>query len=186
MIAIHRFGARRLCSALFIVLCGASQANAQGIFELFDGGGFRRAAPAARRRPATPKPKRTDAAKRGGQAAPAAAGQPAPQAVGEAPPPPYEPQMTRLAEILGGLSYLRDICGDRDGDEWRNKMSALLNADAPTGARRQRLTASFNRGFRSYELTYRGCTPNARLVISRYLDEAAQLSHEISYRYGNP
>jgi len=94
--------------------------------------------------------------------------------------------MTRLTEILGALSFLRDLCGDGDGEEWRGKMSTLLNAEAPSGARRQKLTAAFNRGFRGYELTYRACTPNARLVISRYLDEASRLSREIAYRYGNP
>ena len=168
-------------------LSGVPHAGAQGIFELFgdDSPRWRRAAPAARPRPAAPRAKKPDAA-RSGPAEPGAPGQPAQQASGEAPPAPYDPQMSRLAEILGALSYLRDVCGGKDGDDWRNKMAALLNADAPSGARRQKLTASFNRGFRGYELTYRACTPNARLAITRYLDEAAQLSHEISYRYGNP
>ena len=48
------------------------------------------------------------------------------------------------------------------------------------------LTAAFNRGFRGYETTYRACTPNARLVIARYLDEAESLSREVASRYGNP
>ena len=65
-------------------------------------------------------------------------------------------------------------------------MAQLRDSDAPAGARRQRLTAAFNRGFRGYELTYRVCTPNARLVIARYLDEAESLSHEVASRYGNP
>ena len=29
-------------------------------------------------------------------------------------------------------------------------------------------------------------TPNARLVIARYLDEAESLSHEVASRYANP
>ncbi len=65
-------------------------------------------------------------------------------------------------------------------------MAQLRDADAPSGARRQRLTAAFNRGFRSYELTYRVCTPNARLMIARYLDEAENLSRDVASRYGNP
>ena len=104
----------------------------------------------------------------------------------EPPPPPYDAQIQRLAEVLGGLSFLRDLCGEGDGDDWRGKMAQLRDADAPAGARRQRLTAAFNRGFRGYELTYRVCTPNARLVIARYLDEAESLSHEVASRYGNP
>ena len=104
----------------------------------------------------------------------------------EPPPAPYDAQIQRLAEVLGGLSFLRDLCGDGDGDDWRGKMAQLRDADAASGPRRQRLTAAFNRGFRGYELTYRVCTPNARLVIARYLDEAESLSHEVASRYGNP
>ena len=88
--------------------------------------------------------------------------------------------------MLGALAFLRDLCGSGDGEEWRGKMSALLDADAPSGARRQRLMASFNHGFRGYELTYRACTPNAKTVISRYLAEASRLTRDITYRYGNP
>ena len=40
----------------------------------------------------------------------------------EAPPPPYEPQLLRLSEILGALSWLREICGDKDGEQWRASM----------------------------------------------------------------
>jgi uncharacterized protein (TIGR02301 family) len=104
----------------------------------------------------------------------------------EPPPAPYDAQIQRLAEVLGGLSFLRDLCGEGDGDDWRGKMAQLRDADAAAGPRRQRLTAAFNRGFRGYELTYRACTPNARLVIARYLDEAESLSHEVASRYGNP
>ena len=104
----------------------------------------------------------------------------------EPPPAPYDTQIQRLAEVLGGLSFLRDLCGEGDGDDWRGKIAQLRDADAAAGPRRQRLTAAFNRGFRGYELTYRACTPNARMVIARYLDEAESLSHEVASRYGNP
>ena len=104
----------------------------------------------------------------------------------EPPPPPYDAQIQRLAEVLGGLSFLRDLCGDGDGDDWRGKMAQLRDADAPSGTRRQRLTAAFNRGFRGYELTYRVCTPNARLVIARHLGEAEGLARDVASRYGNP
>jgi uncharacterized protein (TIGR02301 family) len=104
----------------------------------------------------------------------------------EPPPPPYDAQVQRLAEVLGGLSFLRDLCDEGDGDDWRGKMAQLRDSDAPSGPRRQRLTAAFNRGFHGYELTYRVCTPNARLVIARYLDEAENLSRDVASRYGNP
>ena len=102
----------------------------------------------------------------------------------DAPPPPYEAQMIRLSEVIGGLAFLRDLCAAGDGDEWRGKMTALLDAEAPSGPRRDKYVAAYNRGFRGYELTYRACTPNARIAIARYLDEAGRISHDIAYRYG--
>ena len=35
------------------------------------------------------------------------------------------------------------------------------------------MIASFNRGYRGFQQTYRTCTPAADLVIRRYLDEGA-------------
>jgi len=111
----------------------------------------------------------------------------APTATGpEPPPPPYDAQMQRLAELLGGLSYLRDLCGAGDGAEWRAKMAKLRDADAPAGARRARMTAAFNRGFEGYELTYRACTPNARMIVERQLEEAQQVASSVTTRYGAP
>ena len=92
--------------------------------------------------------------------------------------------MLRLAEILGALSYLRDICSAHDGDAWRGKMSALLDAEAKTQTRRERLAGAFNRGFRGYEVTYRTCTPNADTAITRYIDEGGKIARDINYRYG--
>ena len=107
-----------------------------------------------------------------------------PPPAAEASPAPYETQTLRLSEIMGSLAFLRDLCGAGDGDDWRNKMTALLNAEAPTGPRRDKYVAAFNRGFRGYELTYRACTPNARAAIARYLDEAGRVTEDLTYRYG--
>ena len=46
-------------------------------------------------------------------------------------PPPYEPQMMRLAEILGGLSWLRNLCGHQDGREWQTRMKQVMDAENP-------------------------------------------------------
>jgi uncharacterized protein (TIGR02301 family) len=109
---------------------------------------------------------------------------PAPAPTSEPPPPPYEPQMLRLAEIMGSLSFLRDLCGQKDGEAWRAKMAALLEVEAKTEKRKEILAGDFNHGFRGYEMTYRTCTPAARLVIARYLDEGARLAHELTNRFG--
>jgi uncharacterized protein (TIGR02301 family) len=100
-------------------------------------------------------------------------------------PPAYDGEMTRLAEILGALHYLRPLCGAADGSRWRNEMQGLIETEQPPPERRDRLIASFNRSFVAYEQSYRGCTPAAGLAIQRYLDEGAKLSREIATRYGN-
>ena len=108
----------------------------------------------------------------------------APAAPVEPPPPPYEPQLLRLAEVLGALSYLRDLCGDKDGDKWRENMRALMEAEAQTQARKERLAGAFNRGFRGYETLYRTCTTNALVIIERMLEEGAKLSDDVANRFG--
>ena len=64
-------------------------------------------------------------------------------------------------------------------------MQALLDAEAPSGDRRNRLVANFNRGYRSFQQTYRTCTPAAVVAVRRYLDEGAKISREITARYSN-
>lgn len=98
---------------------------------------------------------------------------------------PYESDLQRLSEILGALHYLRDICGAREGQIWRNEMQALVDAEAPSGERRERLVASFNRGYRGFQQTYRTCTPAADYAIRRYLDEGSKIARDITARYAN-
>ncbi len=103
----------------------------------------------------------------------------------EGGPAPFDGDLQRLAEILGALHYLRGICGSNEGQKWRNEMQALLDAEAPSGDRRNRLIVSYNRGYRGFQQTYRTCTPAADVAIRRYLDEGAKISREITARYSN-
>jgi uncharacterized protein (TIGR02301 family) len=98
---------------------------------------------------------------------------------------PYEADLQRLSEILGALHYLRDVCGAREGQTWRNEMQALVDAEAPSGERRERLVASFNRGYRGFQQTYRSCTPAADYAIRRYLEEGSKIARDITARYAN-
>ena len=107
--------------------------------------------------------------------------QPAPAAE---PPPPYEPQLLRLAELMGALAYLRDLCGAHDADAYRTKMASLLEVEAKSETRKESLAGAYNDGFRSYELSYRVCTPAAHEIIARFLDEAAKISTDVANRYG--
>jgi uncharacterized protein (TIGR02301 family) len=100
-------------------------------------------------------------------------------------PAPFDGDLARLSEILGALHYLRAVCGANDGAKWRNEMQALIDAEAPTGDRRRKIVASFNRGYRGFQQTYRTCTPAADLAIRRYLDEGAKIARDITARYAN-
>jgi uncharacterized protein (TIGR02301 family) len=98
---------------------------------------------------------------------------------------PFDGDLQRLAEILGTLHYLRGICGNNDGNKWRNQMQALVDAETPTGERRTRRIAGFNRGYNGFQQTYRTCTPAALVAIRRYVDEGAKISRDLTARYAN-
>jgi uncharacterized protein (TIGR02301 family) len=117
-------------------------------------------------------------AQRGGEPAPA----PPPIQGG---PAPFESDLMRLSEILGALQYLRALCGANEGQKWRDEMQALLEAEAVTPDRKNRMVANFNRGYRSFQQAYRTCTPAANVAVRRYLDEGAKISREITARYTN-
>jgi uncharacterized protein (TIGR02301 family) len=173
------------------LLC-AGKAEAQGILDLFGPDRAERAPRPARKIPHVVEKPRAEAKakKRDGGKRDLAKPENAPAKAGvqnaDGPAAPYEPQLMRLSEVLGALAFLRDLCGAKDGNDWRDEMSALLNAEAPDGPRREKFIAAFNRGFRGYELTYRLCTPNAKAATARYLDEAARISRDVTYRFGSP
>ena len=98
---------------------------------------------------------------------------------------PFDGDLQRLAEILGTLHYLRGICGNNEGAKWRNQMQALADAETPGGDRRARMIASFNRGYRGFQQTYRSCTPAANTTIRRYLAEGSKISRDLTARYAN-
>src|SRR6185437_3932575 len=100
-------------------------------------------------------------------------------------PAPFDGDLERLSEIMGALHYLRAVCGANEGSKWRNELQALIDAEAPNGERRRKIVASFNRGYRGFQQTYRVCTPAADLAIRRYLDEGAKIAREITARYAN-
>jgi len=98
---------------------------------------------------------------------------------------PFDADLQRLAEILGALHYLRGICGANEGPKWRNEMQALINAETPSGDRRARMIAGFNRGYNGFQQTYRTCTSAANIAIRRYIDEGARISRDLTARYAN-
>ncbi len=89
---------------------------------------------------------------------------------------PYDDKLVRLSEILGAVHYLRELCGQNDGQRWRDQMREILTADGGSALRKAMLTRSFNNGYRSFGRTYQACTPSAQTAIGRFLAEGAQLA----------
>jgi uncharacterized protein (TIGR02301 family) len=103
----------------------------------------------------------------------------------EEKPAPYDSKIMRLAEILGSVHYLRNLCNDGES-EWRQMMESLLAEETKGEPRRAaRFTAAFNRGYRSFAATYVKCTPQAIAAEEKYRAEGATLATEITARFGN-
>jgi uncharacterized protein (TIGR02301 family) len=95
------------------------------------------------------------------------------------PPPddrPYDAKLLRLAEILGAVHYLRELCGAQEGQLWRDQMREIVKNEGSTAVRRAKLVNSFNDGYRGYRRTYRTCTSSATLAITRFSAEGAQIA----------
>jgi uncharacterized protein (TIGR02301 family) len=89
---------------------------------------------------------------------------------------PYDDRLMRLAEILGAVHFLRELCGANEGQYWRERMEELMRAEGSSALRQARLTRGFNQGYRNYARTYSTCTPTAQTAVSRFLAEGAQIS----------
>ncbi|MGA9602874.1 MAG: TIGR02301 family protein [Methyloceanibacter sp.] len=101
-----------------------------------------------------------------------------------APPPPddrpYDNKLMRLAEILGAVHYLRELCGANEGQLWRDQMKEILKNEGTTAVRRAKLVNSFNDGYRGYRRTYRSCTQSATLATTRFSTEGAQIAASLA------
>ena len=97
-----------------------------------------------------------------------------------APPPPddrpYDAKLLRLAEILGAVHYLRELCGAQEGQLWRDEMKDIVKNEGSTAVRRAKLVNSFNDGYRGYRRTYRTCTSSATVAITRFSVEGSQIA----------
>ncbi|MFY8040145.1 MAG: TIGR02301 family protein [Bosea sp. (in: a-proteobacteria)] len=108
----------------------------------------------------------------------------APAAPVEPAPTAYEPDMLRLAEVIGSLAFLRQLCGGAEAQAWRVRMTELLDAEGTTPGRKERLAGAYNRGFRGFALTYRTCTAAAEEATVRLSADGERLSRILAGRFG--
>lgn len=101
-------------------------------------------------------------------------------------PAPYDDKLLRLGEILGSVTYLRHLCAPTEPQDWREAMQKLLDTETKNEPKRkERMTAAFNRGYRSFASVYTDCTPQAMTAEQQYRNEGATLAGEITARFGN-
>jgi uncharacterized protein (TIGR02301 family) len=97
---------------------------------------------------------------------------------------PYDAGLVRLAEILGSMHYLRDLCGAAEGTLWRDQMQGIIDAEQAEGDRLARLVDGFNRGYEGFKAVYLTCTPAATTAVDRYMQEGSRIARDIAARYG--
>lgn len=108
----------------------------------------------------------------------------------DAPGPVYEARLLRLAEIMGALSFMADLCQPSTtvpppAEAWRARMRDLMDAEGQTPVMKERLAGAYNRGVTGYRAGYRSCTASGRLAVERLLNEGATLAHDLAGRYGS-
>lgn len=93
---------------------------------------------------------------------------------------PYDTELMRLAEILGAVHYLRELCGAEEGQLWRDQMKEILKNEGTTAVRRAKLVNAFNDGYRGFRRTYRTCTESATLATTRFSSEGATIAASLA------
>lgn len=97
--------------------------------------------------------------------------------------PPYQPQMERLAEIMGSLYFLNPLCTEGATTDWRAELADLVDLDQPDDDRQQRLFGAFNGGYQAFSRLYRICTASAGEALTRLLIEAETTARDIHTRF---
>ena len=97
-------------------------------------------------------------------------------------PVSYDPELARLATILGSLHYLRNLCGET-GNQWRDEMETIILSDKMESLRKKRAIAAFNDGYQVFSSNYTECNPRAIEAIGKFQSEGATLTAAILTRY---
>ncbi|EJF86666.1 TIGR02301 family protein [Bartonella rattimassiliensis] len=96
--------------------------------------------------------------------------------------PPYEKKLLRLAEILGSLHSLQNLCKSST-NQWYDYMNALIEAEHPIPQRRAYLYEAFNEAYRAFSENYHHCTRAAIEANQRYIEEGRILSENLLMHY---
>ncbi|WP_455477429.1 TIGR02301 family protein [Bartonella sp. B41] len=92
--------------------------------------------------------------------------------------PSYDRKLLRLAEILGSLHYIQNICSTPT-NKWYNHMVALIEVENPVPQRRAYFYEAFNEAYRAFSENYHHCTQSAIEANKRYIKEGKSLSESL-------
>ncbi|MBX3505754.1 MAG: TIGR02301 family protein [Parvibaculum sp.] len=92
----------------------------------------------------------------------------------------FPPKAVQLAEILGAVHHIRDICGANEGQLWRNKMIEMIAVLGPTEAERQRLVKHFNDSYYRYRNAYPKCTATAAGQSDKLMQDGQKIAEELA------
>ncbi|MGF7156742.1 TIGR02301 family protein [Bartonella heixiaziensis] len=98
--------------------------------------------------------------------------------------PPYDTKLLRLAEILGSLHSLQNLC-NTPTNQWYNHMATLIEAENPPPQRRAYFYEAFNEAYRAFSENYHHCTQSAIEANQRYIKEGRALSENLIMNYNN-
>ena len=92
----------------------------------------------------------------------------------------HSTRLVRIAEIMGGLHYLRGICDKENNQVWRGNMLRLLDLEQPPQDVRERMVSRFNSYFDREKRSYSTCNRKATREIKRLAGEGQQLTSELT------
>lgn len=98
-------------------------------------------------------------------------------------PHPYDNALLQLADNLGALQFLTNLCGKDNDKFWLEKMDALLKAQNPSLAQRLELVAAFNNAYRSFATNYRSCTTSAQEALNYYNNQVKTIINNLLQQY---
>lgn len=88
--------------------------------------------------------------------------------------------LVRLAEILGSVHHLREICGADEGAMWRNKMIDMMNVASLDAEARQRMISHFNDAYYQARSTFPECSTPAAAKSNALLEEGRRLAASLA------
>jgi uncharacterized protein (TIGR02301 family) len=88
--------------------------------------------------------------------------------------------LMRLAEILGSVHHLRDVCGANDGLLWRNKMIDMMNVAKLDPKQRKAMISHFNDAFYDARTRFPHCTSDAAKRANSLFNEAHHLAERLA------